>query len=129
MKTSARALRLGASILAMALARGAFAQDAPELITPSYGQHFVARTNTHFAWQPKPGYSHWVLQVADNPALGHPLIEVPVTTPSTLLSGMLPASTHLYWRVFYINQEGQASWSGTGHFWTAQAQQRVEFLN
>ncbi|MDP2361980.1 MAG: hypothetical protein Q8O14_14730 [bacterium] len=120
-----RALAL---ILTLILALGAFAQDTPELVTPTYGQHFVPTTGTLFIWIPKPGYHNWVLQVADNPALDNPLIEVQVTTTRYRFPGTLPAGTRLYWRVFYINDEGQRYHSGLGTFWTAPAIHYIEML-
>lgn len=118
-----------ARILVLVLALGAGAQEAPELITPTYGQHCVQATGTRFAWLPKAGYHNWELQVADNPWLAHPLVQVQVMTTHYRFAGTLPACTHLYWRVFYINDEGQWYYSGLGHFWTAPAIHRVALLN
>jgi hypothetical protein len=113
----------------LVLALGAVAQEAPELISPTYGQHFVQATGTHFAWLPKAGYNSWVLQVADNQGLAHPLVTVPLTTTSYRIPGSLPAGTHLFWRVSYINVDGQEFHSGLGHFWTAPVRWRAQFLN
>jgi hypothetical protein len=105
-------------ILAMAMALVAFAEDAPELITPTLGQHHIPTQGTFFAWVPKAGYHTWILQVADNQGLGHPFIEVETHATSLHCPTPLPAGAHLYWRVLYVNDEGQVYWSGTGHFWT-----------
>ena len=106
-------------ILAMALAVVAFAQNAPELITPTLGQRHVPTQGTLFAWVPKAGYHTWILQVADNQGMGHPFANVETHVTSLHLQAPLPAGAHLYWRVLYVNDEGQVYWSGTGHFWTA----------
>jgi hypothetical protein len=115
------------ALLLLAIALGSFAMDAPELITPTPGQHFVPVQGTHFAWQPKNGYHAWILQVADNPGMAHPLIETQVGTTTYRSTITLPEDAHLYWRVIYINTLGQRFWSGTGTFWT-QPSMRCRYL-
>jgi hypothetical protein len=123
MRTTTSAL-----LLLLAIAATSTAMDAPELITPAPGQHYIPTQGTLFTWQPKAGYDTWILQVADNQGLAHPFVDAEVHAPSLRCTTPLPADAHLYWRILYVNDEGQISWSGTGHFWTAPSLQRRHSL-
>lgn len=117
-----------ALLLLLAINATSTAMDAPELITPTPGQHYTPTQGTLFTWQPKAGYDTWILQVADNQGLAHPFIVEEVHAPILRCPTPLPAGAHLYWRVLYVNSEGQISWSGTGHFWTTPSLQRHSSL-
>ncbi len=106
------------ALLLLALVATSAAWDAPELITPMLDQRHVPTQGTLFAWVPKAGYHTWILQVADNQGLLHPFVDVETHATNMHCPTPLPAATHLYWRVLYVNDEGQVYWSGTGHFWT-----------
>ena len=116
------------TLLLLAIAATSTAMDAPELITPTSGQHYVPTQAALFAWQPKAGYDTWILQVADNQGMAYPFIDVEVHDTSLRCPAPLPVGAHLYWRVLYVNDEGQACWSGTGHFWTTPSLQRRSLI-
>lgn len=114
--------------LLISLAKVSFAQDTPELLAPAYGQTNVPALHTHFQWVPKNGYHNWVLQVADNPGMAHPIINVPVQTTDYVSTVLLPPRT-LYWKVWYINDSGEWYYSGVGMFTVRPFPVRIERMD
>ena len=72
-----------------------------------------------FSWQPVAGASNYRLQLADNPGFNTPLIDQQTGNTELRSDSTLDPDQRYYWRVRAQGQCGNASWSSTRQFTTA----------
>ena len=89
----------------------------PVPLFPSTGAMNVPST-TRVRWSESPDATSYDLQVALNPGMSAPFLDVTTTSRDTVLTS-LPVSTQVYWRIRKRSSDAVGAWSDASTFTTA----------